>query len=356
MRMPARLSGEAFSLDSFVFYRRRFFSKDSGFHWSWDLFCNEEILSGLDFTIKKEPGGTSFLRFCYTATGPDSAVSEFDYLVELDRTSCRQGRRWWFRCPCVRHGGKACGERCRFLYLRPGPGRFACRRCSGLAYLSSTRNHNPIFTGYIQPTEALRRTTEALLRSRSPERQHYLEREAEAARRKIAGFSKRWRKIASRVVTGKARVRDRRYFEELVELLLGEEARKFVETAFREPDGAGDDPPYSVDGATLASEMLEGLLELARWKEFPPMLKAARSGSGGKTRLALASIMTRHLSSDADYVLSSLIGRKYVERLAQDPEALLKYIVLVEREGMKRLEQLFTGQARGEASFAPRVG
>ena len=148
MRMPARLSGEAFSLDSFLIYRRRFFSKDSGFEWSWDLFSEGEILSGLEFRLEKEPEGTSSLRFRYTVSGDDGEVARFDYRVDLDRTPCRQGGRWWFRCPYLGDGGAPCGERCRLLYLQRGQERFACRRCSALAYTSSKggrrrRHHQP---------------------------------------------------------------------------------------------------------------------------------------------------------------------------------------------------------------------
>ena len=168
----------------------------------------------------------------------------------------------------------------------------------------------------------------------------------------IAAFSKRWRKIASRVVTGKAGVRDRRYFEELADLLVGQEVRKFVEAAFGEPQGA-EDCPSSVAGVTLCFEMREGFLDLEAWKESPPMLKAARDPEG-RTRLVLVSIMNHRLRSC--HVHGSVAGQNYVERLAQDPEALLRHVKLLDREGRKRLKQLYSSpEDRNKTSTSAKV-
>ena len=44
------------------------------------------------------------------------------------------GSSWWFHCP-------ACNRRCLKLYRPPGAYWFYCRRCHGLAYISSQEAH-----------------------------------------------------------------------------------------------------------------------------------------------------------------------------------------------------------------------
>src|SRR3954453_6329383 len=84
-----------------------------------------------------ETGTTSFLameghlRFRYTQTSYwTDERREYDYVVWLERTPAAVGgERVWFICP-------RCVKRVRMLYLPPGGGRFACRRCHDLAYSS----------------------------------------------------------------------------------------------------------------------------------------------------------------------------------------------------------------------------
>lgn len=63
------------------------------------------------------------------------------------------GCRWWFLCPMVEEG-RRCNRRSANLYLPPGGGWFACRRCHDLAYQSCQRAHrfdrrlNQIFRAY----------------------------------------------------------------------------------------------------------------------------------------------------------------------------------------------------------------
>lgn len=69
------------------------------------------------------------LRFRYTQTSRwTDERQDYDYIVRLERTPARfGGERVWFACP-------RCCKRVQKLYLPPGGGRFACRRCHDLAY------------------------------------------------------------------------------------------------------------------------------------------------------------------------------------------------------------------------------
>ncbi len=65
----------------------------------------------------------------YRAEMSNGRSTRFEYPVMLNRTECNfGGSRPWFICPC-------CKRRIAVLYLG-GNSRFACRRCSKLAYRS----------------------------------------------------------------------------------------------------------------------------------------------------------------------------------------------------------------------------
>lgn len=88
--------------------------------WHWTNSYTGEPAGNIGFTI--EPGGV-LLR--YTVNG-DSR----NQYVPLEHTGCHfGGARPWFVCP-IR------GERVAVLYMRGG--RFACRRCNRIAYLSQS--------------------------------------------------------------------------------------------------------------------------------------------------------------------------------------------------------------------------
>ncbi|MEE8241715.1 MAG: hypothetical protein V3R16_10640 [Nitrospirales bacterium] len=346
MRRPAAVSGVTFTLDSFLFQRRGFLSKRSGFAWNWHLFSNQEVLSGLDFRLQKEPVGSPELWLRYTATGDDGDAAPVEYSVELDYTTCSQGGRWWFRCPHLGDDEKPCGKRCRLLYLRRGQGRFGCRRCSALAYDSSNRNHDPVYVGFLKPVEALRRATIGLLRCRSEKKRLYLLEKAEAARKKIAEFSAgRWRRIASRMMKGKARTRDQRHFSELVDVLLGQEIRDLVKAAFEEP-GRKDYP--SVDVEELSYKLIKGFREMNEWKEAEKMFQAARRARR-KTHFVLAALVTheiRHLLRPDEHCALEFWGRReYAADLAQDPEALLRHIRFVDRKSREHVERMLAADS-----------
>jgi hypothetical protein len=66
----------------------------------------------------------------YTVTPYQGTPMPYGYVIPLAWSHLVSGgRRPWWCCP-------ACGRRCGVLYLPPGAGRFACRRCYDLAYAS----------------------------------------------------------------------------------------------------------------------------------------------------------------------------------------------------------------------------
>ena len=90
--------------------------------WAWTDAVTNETRSSLGFRVDD---GALTLQFSIDS----KPVRQF---VALDRTGCTfGGSRPWFICPVG-------GERVALLYLRFG--RFACRHCQRLAYLSQSRD------------------------------------------------------------------------------------------------------------------------------------------------------------------------------------------------------------------------
>jgi len=115
----------------------------------WKLAREGSLVPGQVCTVRwlrgdAETGSISFvamdgyLRFHYTQSSYWSDTKrEYDYAVQLKRTPSKVGgERVWFECP-------RCHQRVRMLYIPPGGGRFACRRCHDLAYSSQhqSRTH-----------------------------------------------------------------------------------------------------------------------------------------------------------------------------------------------------------------------
>jgi hypothetical protein len=69
-----------------------------------------------------------------------STVERRDYRVDLTSTFPHYGGlRWWYICPAW-VAGRACRRRVRKLYLSPGGGYFAYRRCYRLSYTSQRQD------------------------------------------------------------------------------------------------------------------------------------------------------------------------------------------------------------------------
>ncbi len=300
---------DPFSLDSFLFQKRRFLDRDSGFEWSHFLF-SKDPLTKLDFRLQKETGGRVMLHFKHTAASEDAEKRTSEYPVALEHTSCRHGRRAWFICPYISSDGEPCERRCRHLYLSRRQERFVCRLCAGLQYPRNQRNHSPIYMEFVRPMQVLQGAALAFLTCSAPKKKRLLQDRADAARKKIAEFAKRWHRIAARVVTGKDGVRDKRYFDELANLLCPQ-IRDFTE-----------DHDESVNGR-------RELMESAHSEEF---LKAACDPRRLKL-LALVAVMTHRISrhhrqhSEEDYerhAIDCIARREYAESIAQDPAEVMK--------------------------------
>ncbi len=328
---------DAFAIDSFLFQRRRFFRKNSGFEWKWDLFCDKEILTDLDFRIWKDSDETALLVRYMTTD-----CIQCDYRVRLDNTPGRRGGRWWFLCPRLRDDGEPCGRRCRHLYLKKGDDRFGCRRCAGLKYQGDSRNHDPVYLGYVRPTEALKRATIALLRCRSPKKMRRLEAQAHAARTRLAEFSKWWLEVAARVTGGKAGPRARGYFDELAELLVSARERELIdEVAGDSEDEQAESSPLGL--LPLRDELLDGVTEIGASQHAQEFQKAA---SDPKTRpiFVLVSLITHRIArlykaSNEDSALAFMADPQYVERIAEDPVALMDLTEFAERSAEKHMQR-----------------
>ena len=319
MTTASKFTTEVLQVDSFSFQRRRFLRKTPGFEWDQYLPRNH-ILNDLDFRLQRENGSTT-VRFRHTPTSKDGAGRS--YAVKLDHTPCRHGGRYWFRCP-------ECGERRRHLYISRGQQRFVCRRCAGLRYEGEVRNHNPVYIGFIRPTQLLQRAAIGLIRSRSSKKRQHFRVQADAARGTIAEFAKRWHKIAARVVSGKAGVRDKRSFDELSTLLLDSEIRDLVEANLAERTTAGENrsrEPRSIDVYALAKEGMEGGEELLA-STYSQAFRSAGSDPTRQKLFALVAIMThrlgRHYKNGTDedyedYALACMASAQYIEDLAADP-------------------------------------
>jgi len=104
---------------------------------SWAAWkSNLRIGTGSEIAVGREPGNDvyqhGFLRLNYSV-----ANEPVEYIVPIDLTYTRSGRRlWWFLCPIQKHGGNPCLNKVKKLYLPPRGKYFGCRECYDLSYRS----------------------------------------------------------------------------------------------------------------------------------------------------------------------------------------------------------------------------
>ena len=185
---------------------------------------------------------------------------------------------------------------------------------------------------FIRPVEDLERTSIALLTCRSEKKKRHLQNQAEAARKKIAEFSKRWQRIAAHVARGKAGVRDERHFNELALLLSSH---------------GGD---FSKD----RDEVAEGRRELMESAHAEAFLSAACDPRQLRL-LTLASVMTRRLSrhhqqhSEEDYeqyAVGCTASGEFAEQIAEDPAEATKLFAYLNNKAISVFERTFTGKGQ----------
>ena len=98
--------------------------KPGAFSWHWTSNYGERVGSvGVRVTDER-------VILSYQWTPPNSESRDVECVIWVERTPCNYGgTRPWFRCP-------SCGRRCAVVYFGAPGGRYACRRCLRVAYLS----------------------------------------------------------------------------------------------------------------------------------------------------------------------------------------------------------------------------
>ncbi len=89
----SKFTTDVVSIDSFLFQRRGFLRKRSGFYWEYHL-TRKDILTGLDFRLEREPDGSTALRFSHATNIDDGESTPAIYSVSIESTPCRHGARW----------------------------------------------------------------------------------------------------------------------------------------------------------------------------------------------------------------------------------------------------------------------
>jgi hypothetical protein len=90
-------------------------------------------------------------------------------------------------------------------------------------------------------------------------------------------------------VTGKAGVRDRRRFNEILGRFVERDVQRLVERTFMEPEDGGEDP--EVDLGLLFFRLIEGTAQIRQWEEAATMLRAARR-PGNTVPFLFSSVVT----------------------------------------------------------------
>ncbi len=323
-----KFTTKVIKLNSFLFQSRGFFRED-GFTWDWSYFCDRSILDDLKLEVEKGADGSTSLRFKYR-TAADGVA--FHYRVALDQTPSCNGPRTWFLCPYLGADGQPCGGRVRYLYLRRGQGVFGCERCAGLQRERNQRSRNFLFRDFLWPAQKLQDAMIQLLRCRSPKRKAFLREKIRTYREKIAAFSDTWIKIAARILTGRAGVRDTQRFNELLSRLLGPEMGVFPNDDLEDRSGRNA-ANNTMTLSALLDDLEEGFRELLK-TPYSEVFREATTDPQRQPTLALAAIVTRRISrhhkwsseDDENARALEFAGNPvYLRHLQQDPEEFLKH-------------------------------
>ena len=181
-----------------------------------------------------------------------------------------------------------------------------------------------------------------ILQSRGEHKLLALSRRAEAAQQRIEDFLlDEWAPIVSRVVEGKAGVRDQSYFDEMVGLVLEDQVREFVEAAFRDEGNSAEFP--DIDAEALLQRTYSGLLEMREYAEFDKVFRAWRAAHhpDAGPLLFLGALVSDEVVACVDDeigVFSSFVAREWVKSRVLDPEELMKLLLLFQRKETEEAE------------------
>ena len=144
VRCRKGLAEDAKAVDVAVLRAKGFFKLGAEMVWTSSWTSRGEPAGAVNFWREDAHGEPVFLWFSYNVQKDGGEWRPLKYPVGIVSTRCHfGGLRHWFICP-LSVDGRACGRRCRFLYLAGSAERFGCRDCQRLTY-ESRRNHRNMF-------------------------------------------------------------------------------------------------------------------------------------------------------------------------------------------------------------------
>lgn len=106
--------------------------RPGAFSWHWTSNYGERVGS-VGVRVASDP---ERVILTYQWTPYNSEPRHVECSLQIERTPCNYGGvRPWFRCP-------SCGRRCAVVYYGAPGGRYACRRCVRVAYLSQCEDES----------------------------------------------------------------------------------------------------------------------------------------------------------------------------------------------------------------------
>ena len=113
-----------------------FFKREAGITWTTSWTRWEKPWGEVSYRREDYLGEPLFLWFTYNVQKDGGEWRAVKNCVENQSTRCHFGGvRHWFVCPIL-VDGRACGRRCRCLYLAGNAEYFGCRECLLLTYQS----------------------------------------------------------------------------------------------------------------------------------------------------------------------------------------------------------------------------
>ena len=144
VRCRKGLAEDAKAIDVAVLRAKGFFKLGVEMRWTSSWTSRGEPAGAVNYWREDDHGEPLFLWFSYNVQKDGGDWRPVKYPVGIASTRCHfGGLRHWFICPLTVNG-RACGRRCRFLYLAGSAECFGCRECQRLTY-ESRRSHRDRF-------------------------------------------------------------------------------------------------------------------------------------------------------------------------------------------------------------------